>query len=92
MMTKFENPSFSVYPGASKNYRDNYDEIFGKKKDKPSAWGPDGAPKDMSDLPPPRAAQSAPVDPIQKPKKARKKKPKDEKAKKKQTKPKKKSA
>lgn len=85
-MTKFENPSFSVYPGSSKNYRDNYDNIFGKKEDKPSPWGsePDGAPKDMSDLPPPRDAQAAPAEPIQKPKKAKKKKAKNEKTKKKQ--------
>ena len=82
-MTKFENPSFSVFPGSNKNYRDNYDRIFGKK-DKSDAYADErtAAPKSMSDLPPPRDAQPAPE--VKKQKKPRKKKPKNEKAKKKQ--------
>jgi len=72
-MTKFENPSFSVFPGSSKSYRDNYDDIFGKKKEKLASKG-------MDDLPPPREAQAAPSV-IKKPKRARKKKTKNEKAK-----------
>ncbi len=31
-MTKYLGDSFSVHPGASKAYRDNYDSIFGKHK------------------------------------------------------------
>ena len=82
-MTKFENPSFSVFPGANKNYRDNYDRIFGKKEDKPDPVDErPTAPKSMSDLPPPRDAQPAPE--VKKQKKPRKKKPKNEKTKKKQ--------
>jgi len=72
-MTKYLEGSFSVYPGSSQNYRDNYDRIFGKKEDKPDPWGPEreAEPKKMSDLPPPREAQPAPA----KPKKTKKKKP-----------------
>lgn len=29
-MTKYLDPSFSVNPGASKDYRDNWQRIFGK--------------------------------------------------------------
>jgi hypothetical protein len=28
---KYLGDSFSVFPGGSKSYRDNYDKIFGKK-------------------------------------------------------------
>jgi hypothetical protein len=73
-MTKFENPSFSVYPGGEKNYRDNYDRIFGKKKDKPDPWAiaREAEPKKMSDLPPARDAQPAPPESVKNPKKAKK--------------------
>ena len=79
-MTKFEAPSFSVGVGGSKEYRDNWEKIFGKKKDRPDPWAAEreAEPKTMSDLPPPREAQAAPEEPV-KPKKARKKKPKNEK-------------
>jgi hypothetical protein len=62
-MTKFENPSFSVYPGANKNYRDNYDRIFSKKEEKSDPQQNECevlAPKKMSDLPVPRNAQQIP--------------------------------
>lgn len=52
---KYLGSSFSVYPGENKNYRDNYDRIFGKKKDKPEPAFDDKS------LPAPRDAQSAPV-------------------------------
>ena len=29
---KYLDPSFSIHPGMNKKYRDNWDEIFGKKK------------------------------------------------------------
>lgn len=81
-MTKFEAPSFSVFPGSEKNYRDNYDRIFGKKTEKPDPWAnerEESGPKQMSDLPPPRDAQPAPE--TVKAKKPRKKKSKNEKSK-----------
>jgi len=76
-MTKFEAPSFSVGVGDSKNYRDNWERIFGKKPEKPDPWAGERdaeptAPKKMSDLPPPREAQAAPDKPV-KAKKAKKK-------------------
>lgn len=85
-MTKFEAPSFSVFPGSEKNYRDNYDRIFGKKKDKPDPWAdePDAeptGPKKMSDLPPPREVQQAPKEKPVKTKKTGKMKSKNEKTK-----------
>lgn len=85
-MTKFEAPSFSVFPGSEKNYRDNYDRIFGKKAEKPDPWADESkdvptGPKKMSDLPPPREAQPAPKEKPVKVKKARKAKPKNEKTK-----------
>lgn len=33
-MTKYLDPSFTVAPGLSDNYRDNYDKIFRKKQRK----------------------------------------------------------
>ena len=59
-MTKFENPSFSVFPGANKNYRDNYDSVFGKKDTKADEL----MKKQMSDLAPARDAQVAPLVPV----------------------------
>lgn len=71
-MTKYLGDSFSVFPGGEKNYRDNYDRIFGKKKTKPDPWAGerDAEPKKMSDLPAPREAQPAPKEP-KNPKKAK---------------------
>lgn len=79
---KYLGDSFSVFPGDNKNYRDNYDRIFGKKSAKADPWAGErpvesAKPKKMSDLPPPREAQSAPKS--KKPKGT--KKPKNEKPK-----------
>lgn len=81
---KYLEGSFSVYPGSNQKYRDNYDSIFGKKEEKADLYANDrpAAPKEMSDLPPPRDAPAAP----KKPKKTRGKKPKNEKPKKKKQK------
>ena len=40
-MTKFLDPSFSTYAPADQSYRDNWDRIFGKKKEKPEAKEPE---------------------------------------------------
>lgn len=32
---KYLNDSFSVFPGGNKNYRDNYDKVFGKAEPAP---------------------------------------------------------
>lgn len=74
---KYLGDSFSVYPGSEKNYRDNYDKIFGKKdKSVPETEQPKSGPKKMSDLPAPREVQ-VPL----KAKKPKIKKPKNEKPK-----------
>lgn len=74
---KYLGDSFSVFPGSEKNYRDNYDRIFGKKPEKPDPWADDREtglerPKQMSDLPPPRDAQPA-KEPMKRVRKTKKK-------------------
>jgi hypothetical protein len=34
-VTEYLNKSFSVYSGTGETYRDNWDRIFGKKKERP---------------------------------------------------------
>lgn len=47
---KYLGDTFSVFPGGNKAYRDNYDEIFGKKKkDEPKF---DMEPVDIPPAPP----------------------------------------
>jgi hypothetical protein len=33
-MTKYLDPTFSVHPGASEKYRENFDSVFSKEEDK----------------------------------------------------------
>ena len=61
---KYLGDSFSVGVGGSKEYRDNWERIFGKKAEKPDPWAnerdKEDRPKTMDELPPPRDAQPAP--------------------------------
>lgn len=45
-MKYLSNDAFSVHPGASKQYRDNYDQIFKKGKEAPAEKAIEG--KDMT--------------------------------------------
>ncbi len=55
---KYLDDKFSVHPGASKKYRDNFDEVFAKKKDKPQYVPPD----DMPTIPEPIDMKPEPVE------------------------------
>ncbi len=59
---KYLGSSFSVHPGENKAYRDNFDEVFGKKKPKKNAY-------QDAELPAPKDFKPEPVEKKPKPKK-----------------------
>lgn len=67
---KYLGDSFSVHPGDSKAYRDNFDKVFGKKPDKEDAYKDESRPA----IPPPKDFSPEPVEIKKKPKQKKAKK------------------